>query len=135
MPPWYGRSRRIGPGAPAVLATDLVVDGVHVDLDLSGLDDVGYKALMVTVSDLAAMGTRPDYALVSVAAPPGTDIDRLGAGLAAAARRGRVPWWSWAATCRSRPVLWCRSPSSAGSAFRPHGPCSGRGPVPGTSSS
>jgi thiamine-monophosphate kinase len=70
----------------AVLATDMVVAGVHFDLDLSGLDDVGYKALMVTVSDFAAMGARPEYALVSVAAPAGTDIERLGAGLAAASR-------------------------------------------------
>jgi thiamine-monophosphate kinase len=73
-----------GPAGRAVLATDMVVAGVHFDLGLSGLEDVGYKALMVTVSDFAAMGTRPEYALVSVAAPPGTDIERLGAGLAAA---------------------------------------------------
>jgi thiamine-monophosphate kinase len=46
---------------------------------------VGYKALMVTVSDFAAMGIRPAYALVSMAAPPGTDLDLLGAGLAEAA--------------------------------------------------
>jgi thiamine-monophosphate kinase len=69
----------------ALLATDLVVEGVHVDLALCTLDDVGYKALMVTVSDLAAMGARPEYATVSIAGPMGTDIDQLGAGLAAAA--------------------------------------------------
>jgi thiamine-monophosphate kinase len=68
-----------------VWATDLVVEGVHVDLDLCGLDDVGFKAMMVAASDLAAMGAWPHYALVSIAAPEGTDIDRLGAGLAAAA--------------------------------------------------
>lgn len=67
-----------------VWSTDLVVAGVHVDLDLCGLDDVGYKALMVTVSDLAAMGVAPRYGLVSVASPPRTDLDLLGAGLAAA---------------------------------------------------
>jgi thiamine-monophosphate kinase len=72
-------------GGRALLATDLVVAGVHVDTDLSSPEDIGYKALMVTVSDLAAMGARPDYALVSVAGPPGTDLDRLGAGLAEAA--------------------------------------------------
>jgi thiamine-monophosphate kinase len=69
------------------MATDLVVEGVHVDLDLSDYDDVGYKALMVTLSDLAAMGARSEYALVSVAAPPGTDLDRLGVGVAEAAVR------------------------------------------------
>jgi thiamine-monophosphate kinase len=90
---WIGDDAAVVPvgadrgGARAVLATDLVVEGVHVDLDLSGYDDVGYKALMVTLSDLAAMGARSEYALVSVAAPPGTDLDRLGAGVAEAAVR------------------------------------------------
>lgn len=71
---------------PVLLATDLVVEGVHVDLGLCGLDDVGYKAVMVTVSDLAAMGARPDHLLLSVAAPPGTDLDLLGSGVDVAAR-------------------------------------------------
>jgi thiamine-monophosphate kinase len=69
----------------ALLATDLVVEGVHVDLGFCSLDDVGYKAMMVTLSDLAAMGAWPEYALVSIAGPPGTDFDQLGSGLAAAA--------------------------------------------------
>jgi thiamine-monophosphate kinase len=69
-----------------LMATDLVVAGVHFDLDLSDLEDVGYKALMVTISDFAAMGTRPAYALASVAAPAGTELTHLGAGLAEAAR-------------------------------------------------
>ncbi|HEX3839403.1 MAG TPA: thiamine-phosphate kinase [Acidimicrobiales bacterium] len=72
-------------GALGLLSTDLVVAGVHVDLELSHLDDLGYKALMVTVSDLAAMGGRPDHVLVSIASPPGTDLDRLADGLAQAA--------------------------------------------------
>lgn len=72
-----------------LLATDLLVDGVHVDLAHGSAVDAGYKALMVTVSDLAAMGARPRYALVSVAGPPGTDLDGLGAGVAAAATDSR----------------------------------------------
>ncbi len=86
-----GTARTPGRTGQALLATDLVVEGVHVDLALCGLDDVGYKALMVTVSDLAAMGAWPEYALVSIAGPPGTDFDRLGTGLAdAAAETGSV---------------------------------------------
>ena len=72
-------------GAPILLATDLVVAGVHVDLDLCTLSDLGFKAIMVTVSDLAAMGARPDHLLVSVAAPPGTDFELLASGMAQAA--------------------------------------------------
>jgi thiamine-monophosphate kinase len=66
-------------------ATDLVVEGVHFDLDLGNLGDAGYKAVMVAVSDLAAMGAWPRFALVSIAAPAGTDLELLGAGLADAA--------------------------------------------------
>ncbi len=72
-----------------VWATDLVVEGVHVDLDLCTLDDVGFKALMVAASDLAAMGAMPASALVSIAAPPGTDLDALGRGVAAASVASR----------------------------------------------
>ena len=85
---WIGDDAAVvtpGGSVALVMATDLVVAGVHVDLGLCSLDDVGYKALMVTVSDLAAMGARPDYALVSVAAPRGTDLEALGEGLAEAA--------------------------------------------------
>ncbi len=81
----------IGPGNGAgtdvlgVWTADLVVEGTHFDLDICSLEDVGFKALMVAVSDLAAMGAWPRGALVSIAAPSGTDIDLLGEGLATAA--------------------------------------------------
>jgi thiamine-monophosphate kinase len=74
------------PGAGrVVLAADLVVAGVHVDLGISSPEDVGFKALMVTVSDLAAMGAQVTHALLSVAAPSGFPVERLGAGVAEAA--------------------------------------------------
>jgi thiamine-monophosphate kinase len=88
---WIGDDAAVvtvgSPGDPGqvLLATDLLVEGVHVDLAYCTPEDAGYKALMVTVSDLAAMGARPRYALVSVAGPPGTDLDGVGAGLALAA--------------------------------------------------
>ncbi len=84
---WIGDDAAVvggGGGTPTLLTTDLVVDGVHFDLRLCSIDDVGYKAVMVTVSDLAAMGAIPDRALVSIVAPPHTELDRLAAGLAAA---------------------------------------------------
>jgi thiamine-monophosphate kinase len=76
-------------GRQLLLATDLVVAGVHVDLAFCGLDDVGYKSVMVAVSDMAAMGARPDQLLVSVAAPAGTDVDLLAKGVAEAAEEVR----------------------------------------------
>jgi thiamine-monophosphate kinase len=69
-----------------------VVAGVHADLDLVGLDDVGWKALAVNVSDLAAMGGRPLHALVTVSGPLGElDFDALFDGLLAAAEAYQCP--------------------------------------------
>ena len=72
-------------GSGVLLTTDLVVEGVHFDLDFCTLADVGYKAVMVTASDLAAMGARPDHALVSIVAPRQVDLEDLADGLAMAA--------------------------------------------------
>lgn len=74
-------------GAGLLLAADLVVAGVHADLGLVGLDDLGWKALAVNVSDIAAMGARPAHALVTVAGPPGTRLEAIYEGLSAAASR------------------------------------------------
>jgi thiamine-monophosphate kinase len=74
-----------------LLAADAVVAGVHTDLTLSGLDDLGWKAMAVNVSDMAAMGGRPLHALVTVAGPSDTDLDLLYEGIAAAARAYECP--------------------------------------------
>jgi thiamine-monophosphate kinase len=51
-----------------VLTTDHMVEGIHFDHRLSGAD-VGYKLVAVNVSDLAAMGARPSWALLNLAVP------------------------------------------------------------------
>ena len=79
------------PGRGVVLATDTAVAGVHADLGLVGLDDLGWKALTAAVSDVAAMGAWCRHALVALCAPPGTDIDRLNDGLAQAAAHWHCP--------------------------------------------
>src|SRR5205823_4192848 len=73
------------PEGPLLLAADAVVAGVHTPAD-TDLTDVGWRAVVVNVSDIAAMGGRPLHALVTVAAPPGTDLDRLFDGVAEAAQ-------------------------------------------------
>lgn len=84
---WLGDDAAVvaGRAGPALLGADLVVAGVHADLDLVGLEDVGWKAVAANVSDIAAMGGEPRYLLVSVAAPSDLDLDRLYDGIAAAA--------------------------------------------------
>ncbi len=74
-----------------VLTTDLSVAGVHGDLRLIGLDDLGWRALAASVSDVAAMGARPDGAVVAVAGPPSTDLDLLYEGIAASSEAHRCP--------------------------------------------
>jgi thiamine-monophosphate kinase len=65
-----------------LLCADAVVAGVHVDLQLVAEDDLGWKALVANLSDIAAMGGRPVCALVTVAGPLGqVDVDRLYDGL------------------------------------------------------
>ena len=51
-------------GGPLVASVDSVVAGVHVDLSFCTPGDVGWKALMGALSDLAAMGAAPVGALV-----------------------------------------------------------------------
>jgi thiamine-monophosphate kinase len=69
-----------------VLTADAVVAGVHADLDVVGVDDLGWKAIAVNVSDVAAMAGRPLYALVTVAGPlADIDVDALYEGLLAGA--------------------------------------------------
>lgn len=83
---WIGDDTAVvrPPTGALLLAADVVVAGVHADLALTGLDDLGWKALAVNVSDIAAMGGRPMHALVTVAGPPDTDLDLLYRGLAEA---------------------------------------------------
>lgn len=55
-------------GQVSVLTTDTLIAGVHFSVDAPGFD-VGYKALAVNVSDLAAMGARPVAFLLSLTLP------------------------------------------------------------------
>jgi len=71
------------------VTVDAVVEGVHFRRASSRLEDVGHKALAVNLSDLAAMGARPRWALVALGVPRGfglADARRLGAGFGELAR-------------------------------------------------
>jgi thiamine-monophosphate kinase len=59
-------------GGPLVVSVDSVVEGVHVDLSVCSPGDVGWKALMGALSDLAAMGAAPLGALVALCVPGGS---------------------------------------------------------------
>ena len=54
------------PAGTRVLTTDTLVEGVHFELDHIGWSDLGWKAMAVNLSDVAAMGCRPLYFLVTL---------------------------------------------------------------------
>jgi thiamine-monophosphate kinase len=89
-----GDDAAVARGPAELMATaDLLVEGRHFDLAFSSPADVGFKAITVNVSDIAAMGGRPLYALVSLGAPsatPATVIESLYEGIAEAARAHHV---------------------------------------------
>jgi thiamine-monophosphate kinase len=75
-----------------VATVDAVVEGIHFGSAFSP-EEVGWKSLAVNLSDLAAMGARPLWALVAIATPPGADplwLERVGRGIARCARRHRT---------------------------------------------
>jgi thiamine-monophosphate kinase len=74
-----------------LIAGDLLVDTVHFDLELTSLRDVGWKAVAVNMSDIAAMGGQPGHLLVSVVAPPSLALAELFEGIAEGSEHYRSP--------------------------------------------
>jgi thiamine-monophosphate kinase len=59
-------------GQELILTTDMSVEGVHFTVALHPARAVGHRALARSLSDIAAMGGTPRYALVSLAMPEHT---------------------------------------------------------------
>ena len=74
-------------GCELVAATDTLVAGVHFPHD-SPAASVGHRALAVNLSDLAAMGARPAWALLALTLPEADEawLGEFAAGLGALAR-------------------------------------------------
>ena len=56
-------------GNDVVVTTDLLVEDVDFRRDTTRPDLLGHKALAVSLSDIAAMGARPRWALLSLGVP------------------------------------------------------------------
>jgi thiamine-monophosphate kinase len=54
-------------GMLTVVSTDMLAEGVHFDLSFHPLKHLGYKAIVVNLSDIYAMNATPKQVLVSVA--------------------------------------------------------------------
>jgi len=68
-----------GDAAVQLATVDSFIQDVHFSLETASWRDVGWKALAVNLSDIAAMGGQPRYALVSLAVPGHTEVKDVSA--------------------------------------------------------
>lgn len=83
----------LSPDAVLLATTDLVVEDIHFRRASATPRDIGWKAIAVNLSDIAAMGGVPRWALIAIALPASTpmeDVDEFYAGLEEAASPHRV---------------------------------------------
>lgn len=84
----------LGVGGPLCVSTDLFMEDVHFRRAYFTPEDIGWKALAVNLSDLAASGARPVGFTVGLALPPDADmafVDGLCAGMAELAAEAGAP--------------------------------------------
>lgn len=65
------------PGVSTLVTTDMLIEGVHFDLSYTGFEELGYKSAAVNLSDIAAMGGRPRFYLVSAVLRPQMRLKEL----------------------------------------------------------
>ncbi len=76
-----------------VISTDLLIEGVHFDLAYMPLKHLGYKAVVVNLSDICAMNAKPTQITVSVAVSnrfPLEALEELYEGIARAAKEYKI---------------------------------------------
>ena len=66
---WYGDT------SIQLATVDSLIQGVHFSLATASWNELGWKALVANLSDIAAMGGVPQYALVSLALPDYTEVE------------------------------------------------------------
>ena len=76
-----------------VVTTDLLIEGVHFDLSYVPLKHLGYKSVMVNLSDVYAMNAHPTQITVSIAVSnrfPLEALEELYSGIALACKNYKV---------------------------------------------
>ena len=61
----------------SLISTDMLVEGVHFDLAYSPLKHLGYKSIVVNVSDICAMNGKATHVTVSIAASNRFSVEAL----------------------------------------------------------
>ncbi|MCS7463243.1 thiamine-phosphate kinase [Paenibacillus doosanensis] len=64
-------------GCQLVMTCDTMTEEIHFKKITMRDTDIGYKAMAAAVSDIAAMGAIPRYALISLSFPKGTALDKI----------------------------------------------------------
>ncbi|HXX74233.1 MAG TPA: thiamine-phosphate kinase [Nitrospiraceae bacterium] len=80
---------RAASGSWSLLTTDLLVEGIHFDRHTASFSEIGYRAAVANLSDIAAMGGTPQYLLIALAVPSGgtrAQVHQLYRGMMAACR-------------------------------------------------
>ena len=83
----------LAPGYQLVMTCDTMTEQIHFKDITMRNEDIGYKAMSAAVSDIAAMGAIPRYALVAMSFPketPQTRIEEIYEGLYESASRWGV---------------------------------------------
>jgi len=96
-------------GCYRLYTVDMLVEGTHFKKGES-YKKVGYKAMAVSISDIAAMGGEPQYALISVGLPKKnaqTEAQKLFKGAASCARKFNVDVIGGDTNCSSKLVIDC----------------------------
>jgi thiamine-monophosphate kinase len=83
--PWQEVVAGIGDDAAAwqsgnqiqLATTDTLVQDIHFSLDVIEWEELGWKALAVNLSDIAAMGGVPKYALLALALPGELEVEDI----------------------------------------------------------
>ena len=60
-----------------LISTDMLVEGVHFDSAYTPLKHLGYKSIVVNVSDICAMNGHATHALVSLAIPNKYSLEHI----------------------------------------------------------
>ena len=64
-------------GRQTVMSTDLLVEGIHFDLMYTPLKHLGYKSVVVNISDIYAMNAAPTQILLSIAISSKFSVEAL----------------------------------------------------------
>ncbi len=64
-----------GDASTQLATVDSLIQDIHFSLGITSWKDLGWKAMAANLSDIAAMGGQPKYALVSLALPGDTEVD------------------------------------------------------------